>query len=465
MIFQRVGFEGRSAWLAAALSLAGCAPERPPAEEQSELGTVSFPTSCSAEARPGFERAVALLHHMSYPESRRAFEVVSTLDPDCAMARWGVAMTLFQPLWPTRPTEDDLRRGWAEVSAANAMPATDRERLFIAAAEAFFRPGDRDYWSRIVAWEAASRSAYEALPDDPAATVLWALSHLATAPATGGTEHQDTAAAVLLRVLAEHRDHPGAVHYTVHANDVAGRERESSQVVRSYLEIAPRNPHALHMPTHIFIRLGAWEDVIEWNLAAAEAALEHPAGDAGQWVWDEFPHALEYLVYAHLQRGDDAAAESAMLRLQGTSDLQPSFKTAFNLASIPVRYALERRAWAEAASLPSRPAERALPWDLYPWPEAISWFGRGLGSARLGDREAAEQAERRIDALREVAGRAGEDLFRRQIEILRLELAAWVAHAGGRASEALELMRAAVTLEAETPKHAVTPAPTLPALE
>jgi tetratricopeptide (TPR) repeat protein len=342
--------------------------------------------------------------------------------------------------------------------------ATDREKMFIAMAAAFFDPSGSDYWSRINRWESAARDLFRAYPADLDAAAFYCLAHLATSPPGGGTTHQDSVAKILAGILARQPAHPGAVHYLIHANDAAGREHESLDVVGRYAEIAPHNPHALHMPTHIFVRLGNWPAVIEGNLKAADAALEHPAGDQHQWVWDEFPHALEYLIYAALQRGDDSTAYNATLRLQSTPSLEPSFKTAFHLSSIPARYALERQAWAEAARLQPRPVE-GLEWDRFPWPEAITWYARGLGAVRSGNPVDAALAERRLTELRGVAEQAGETLFARNIEILRLQVAAWLAHANGSVTEALEQMRAAVTLEAETPKHAVTPAPTLPASE
>jgi tetratricopeptide (TPR) repeat protein len=450
--------------LAAGVVASSCASE-PPAAETNDLGTVDFRVSCEG-SEDAFDRAVALLHHMTYPQAREAFEEIAESAPDCAIAHWGIASTLFQPLWPNRPTEADLARGWQEVQRAKELGApTARERGFIDVAEAFFDPAAGDYWARIGRWEAAARDLHARFPDDHEAAVYYALAHLAAAPASGGTEHQDAAAEILGRVLAKQPMHPGAVHYTIHANDVAGREAKSPEVVRRYLEIAPHNPHALHMPTHIFTRRGEWADVIEWNRQAAEAALEHPAGDEGQWVWDEFPHALEYLVYAHLQRGDDAAALEAMRRLENTQKLQPSLKTAFNLSSIPVRYALERKAWSEAAGLPARPGATALPWDRFPWPEAVTWYARGVGAIRSGNPDGGVEAEARLNVLRGVAEQAGEELFARQIEVLRLQVAAWLAHSGGDDGRAVQLMRAAANLEAATPKHAVTPAPTLPALE
>jgi tetratricopeptide (TPR) repeat protein len=428
---------------------------------------VDFPVSCSEDARTELERAIALLHHMTYPQAREAFETVAQIDPRCAMAHWGIAMTLFQPLWPTRPGSEDLRRGWEAVQSARALaPPTERERLFVDAAAAFFQePASADYWSRIRRWETAMETLHAAYPEDPEATTFYALAHLAAAPPGElSPERTERAAQLLLGVYEGNPDHPGAMHYLVHANDAPGRERESLDIVRRYQTVAPHNPHALHMPTHIFTRLGDWDAVIAGNLRAAEAALEHPAGSDGELVWDEFPHAIEYLVYACLQKGSDEAAAAHLQRLLATSRLQPTFKTAFHLASTQARYAVERRAWAEAAQLiPRRPA--TLDWDRFTWPEAVTWLARGLGAARLGDLAEARRAGARLAELEEATSAMGEDLFARQIAILGLEVDAWVAHLQGDGDAAVELMGRAVALEASTPKHAVTPAPTLPASE
>jgi tetratricopeptide (TPR) repeat protein len=431
------------------------------------LGTVDFPISCSEPAQVEFNRAVALLHHMTYPQAREAFERVTTTDPQCAMARWGIAMTLFQPLWPTRPKPDALERGWELVQQARALhPPTERERLFVAAAEAFFlKPASSDYWLRIRRWAAATALVHASFPDDAEAAAFHALALLATARSdTISRTNADQAAEILLRLYARNPDHPGAMHYLVHANDVPGRERESLDITRRYEGVAPQNPHALHMPTHIYTRLGEWNPVIEGNLRAADAALEYPAGDHGEFVWDEFPHAIEYLVYGYLQKGSDSDAAAQLTRLRATARLEPSFKTAFHLASIPARYALERRAWNEAALIvPREPA--TLDWDRFAWPEAISRFARGLGAAHLGDVKGAGAAVERLDTLEAVTRRAGEELFARNIRVLRLELDGWLAHAEGRRESSVALMQEAVELEAATPKHAVTPGPTLPAPE
>ncbi|MEO8306528.1 MAG: hypothetical protein ABI616_00635 [Pseudomonadota bacterium] len=430
------------------------------------MGSVDFPVSCSAQAQVQFNQAVALLHHMTYPQAREAFKQVAATDPNCSMAQWGIAMTLFQPLWPTRPRPAELQQGWEAVQRAQALQATPRERLFMAAAQAFFlEPASSDYWLRIRRWEQASANLYIAFPDDPEAGAFYALALLATAPSdTISREHSDRAAEILLRIYERNPDHPGAMHYLVHANDVPGRERESLEITRKYEAVAPDNPHALHMPTHIYTRLGDWNAVIQGNLRAAQAALEYPAGDKGQFVWDEFPHAIEYLIYAFLQQGSDVQASMQLQRLRNTANLEPTFKTAFHLASTQSRYALERHAWAEAAAIvPREPA--ALDWDRFAWPEAIAWFAHGIGALHTGKSDAAKRADERLAQLEATTRKSGEDLFARNIRVLHLELGAWVAQGQGQPTSSLALMREAAELERTTPKHAVTPGPTLPADE
>jgi tetratricopeptide (TPR) repeat protein len=441
--------------------------KRPAADPAGHPGTVNFPISCSPPAQREFNRAVALLHHMTYPQARQAFQHVATTDPRCAMAQWGVAMTLFQPLWPTRPDSATRARGWDAVRQAWALvPPTRRESLFVAATDTFFRdPRSTDYWQRIGRWKEASGEVHSAFPDDAEATAFYALSLLATAPSnTAAPENFREAADLLLALYRQNPDHPGAMHYLVHANDAPGRESLSIDVTHKYEQAAPHNPHALHMPTHIYTRLGDWDGVIRGNLLAADAALQYPAGDKGEYVWDEFPHAIEYLVYAYLQQGKDDSAAVQLERLRTTARLEPSFKTAFHLSSTSARYALERRDWEAAALIePRQPA--ALDWDHFAWPEAISQFARGLGAAHLGRLKEAQARAARLAQLDSAMTKAGEDLFARNIRLLQLELSAWIAEGEGKRAVSRTLMQQAVDLEGATPKHAVTPGPTLPATE
>ena len=309
------------------------------------------------------------------------------------------------------------------------------------------------------------QQAYASFPDDDEVATFYALAHLATTPSDSiSRAHADRAADILLSVYQRNPDHPGARHYLVHANDVPGRERQLLEITRKYDSLAPDNPHALHMPTHIYVRLGDWDGVIRGNQLAAEAALRFPAGDRGEFVWDEFPHAIEYLVYAYLQQGADDRASAQVERLLQAGRLQPTFKTAYHLASTRARYALEREAWGEAARIvPREPAD--LAWDRFAWPEAIAQFARGLGAAHLGEMAEARAAAARLDQLQRGTEDAGEVLFARNIHILQLELNAWLAHLDGQGARSLELMQEAAEVEVSTPKHAVTPGPTLPAYE
>jgi tetratricopeptide (TPR) repeat protein len=435
-------------------------------QREQALGKLSFPISCSAPAQAMFDRGIALLHHMTYQQARETFRRVTTLDPRCAMAHWGIAMTLFQPLWPTRPGPNELRLGREAIETARRLePPTERERLFVEAAGAFFTADSLDYWDRIRRWERAMQTVHAALPQDAEATAFYALAHLATAPSDAGARaYFDRAAELLVGIYETNPEHPGAMHYIVHANDAAGRERELPEIVRKYDASAPGNPHALHMPTHISTRLGDWDAVVRGNLRAAEAALAFPAGDQGQFVWDEFPHAIEYLLYAYLQQGADSLAARQLARLHDTKRLEPTFKTAFTLASTRARYALERRDWREAATLMPRDPG-TLPWDRFKWAEAVTWFARGLGAAHERDLAKARTAATRLAELEAGATQAGESLFGRQIRVLRLTVDAWLAHASSNRDSSVTLMREAAALEESTPKHAVTPAPTLPASE
>lgn len=430
------------------------------------LGRISFDPGCLPSVREEFERGIALLHHMTYPAAHAAFGRVVEQDESCALGYWGMAMTLFQPLWPNRPTASDLERGWELIRVGRSHVEGTMETLFIQAAEAFFDPsGSPDYWTRIGRWADATHVLYEAYPTMLDVMALEGLATLAAATLEGeAAESHARAAGVLSEVLAVEPTHPGGVHYTIHANDFVGRADLALDVVRRYGEIAPENPHALHMPTHIFVRLGFWDEVIDWNRRAASAALAQPAGPNGEYVWDEYPHAIEYLTYAQLQRGDDRAALRSIDEMRDTPDLQPTFKTAFHLSSTRARYALERRDWSEAVELPVRTPED-LEWERFPWPEAITWFARGLGAAHLDDLDVAGESLQHLVQLRDVARRSGEEVYAGPIEILRLELSSWMALAGGQSQLAIESMLEAAELERRIPKHPVTPGAILPAGE
>lgn len=430
--------------------------------QETELGAVNFNASCSTQE---FDHALAFFHHMQYEESRAAFERIVGTDPECGMAHWGIAMTLFQPLWPTRPGPEALRRGWEEVQKAQDLgTGSDRDANLLSAAEAFFRdPEMADWWTRIRSWSEAMDRAYRESPEDMETAALYALSQLAAGQvAPNRLAYHSRAAEVLLSLYEREPTHPGAIHYTIQANDVDTRATKSLEVVRSYAEIAPAVPHALHMPTHIFVRLGEWPDVIDWNRKAADAALRFPAPDG---ISNHYAHALDYLVYAYLQRGEDAQALAVIEEISAKDEpFQGTFTSAFHLAAMPARYAVERRAWSEALALTPR-TPTSVKWDRFWWAESVSWFARGLGAAHTGDASEAERSDRRMGELRNAARAGGEEGFANYIEIDRLLLAAWRAHVARESQLALDLVGSAVQLESRTQKHPVTPGALWPSQE
>ncbi len=438
--------------------------EEPHEPELDELGEVAFQVTCEDEVRRDFDRAVALVHHMMYAEAQSVFQEISQTDAQCAMAHWGIAKTLFQPMWPSRPGVSERERGWEHVQTARELgPGSEHEAALLDAAAAFFQDPEVDeYWPRIERWASAMEEAYQAHPDDNEVAAFYGLAVMARGQTTDDpVGHNAQAAEILAQILEREPLHPGAIHYTIHADDVTGRASENLEVVDRYSEIAPQTPHALHMPSHIHVRLGNWPEVIEWNRQSAEAALRHPVGDA---VSFHYIHALDYKLYGHLQRGNDEQARAVLDDALSTGPYQEDFNSAFHLAIMPARFAVERRAWDEAAELEPR-EPNYLEWDRYFWPEALSWYARGLGAVHTGDLEEAQRAEARMVELRDAASEAGEAAFSTYIEVDRLILSGRISHAQGDSDRAVALTREAAELEQTVEKHPITPGALLPPYE
>ncbi len=375
------------------------------------------------------------------------------------MAHWGVAMTYFHPLWG--PMNDAALESGREALARahEAGVGSDRERVLLAATDALMEEGEISWWDRLDAWHEQMERAYAEHEDDEDVASLYALSQLAagqTAEDRGAVNER--AANVLLAVHERKPTHPGAIHYTIHANDVSGRADKSQDVVRNYNQIAPDVPHALHMPTHIYVRTGDWPEVIDWNRRSADAALDYPAGDRESLHW---VHALDYLAYAYLQQAADDAAESVLDEMNEGRQIQEDFATAYHVAAIPARYAVERRDWSAAAELQPRTPDY-VDWDASPWAEALTWFARGLGAVGTDDMEGATAAEARMAELRDRAEAAGQQDHATYIEIDRLILEGIIAHAQDDGDEAVRLIREAADLESSIQKHPVTPGSILP---
>ncbi|MEP7339104.1 MAG: hypothetical protein ABI977_15315 [Acidobacteriota bacterium] len=432
-----------------------------------KLGRVHFPISCGAQAQQQFTRALALLHSFQYVESEQAFAEIAARQPQCAMANWGVAMSNYHPLW-TPPTPAELKKGWEAVEKAKAATArTQRERDYIAAIETLYKDADKlGHYPRAQSYAAAMERLYLRYPQDHEAAVFYALALNGTAPASDkNLANRQKAARILYRVWPREPDHPGIAHYLIHSYDYPSLARLALPAARRYAKVAPSSAHALHMPSHIFTRLGMWQDSIQSNLASAATARKNVAktqpGAASQ---DEL-HALDYLMYAYLQGAQDEKAKGILDQAQANSAVnQVVFQAAYAWTAIPARFALERRQWNDAASLALRPAN--FPWDRFRFAEANIHFARALGAAHNGDVAAARQEVGQLAAIQKTLSevKGGYD-WAMQVEIQRRAAAAWLAHAEGKNDEAIQLLRAAAELEDSTDKHPVTPGAILPARE
>jgi hypothetical protein len=422
-----------------------------------ELGQVHFPVACSADVQQEFARAVALLHSFAFDPSAKAFAAVAQQDPSCGMAHWGVAMArLGNPFnWPLGLQA--IQEGWAAVEKAKAAGGkTAREQAYIAAIEVFYQDAEKiDHRTRALAYERAMEQLSRQYPDDREAAIFYALALNATALPTDKTyANQLKAAEILERIFAEQPNHPGVAHYLIHSYDYPPIADRGLSAARRYANIAPSAPHALHMPSHIFTRLGIWQESIDSNRASAASTKSHR----------EKLHAMDYMEYAYLQRAQDQAAKRVLDDMNALEKINVEhFVSAYALAAIPSRYAVERRQWAEAAALTLPRSD--FPWKRFPQSEAVLVFARALGAARSGDVDAARKDLTRLQELRAALAEAKLGYWQEQVDIQHQEVAAWMARAEGKHQEALQVMRAAADREGATEKATVTPGPIIPARE
>ncbi len=427
------------------------------------LGAVRLTHSCSDNAATQLGRGLALLHHMTYEEARDAFASATEVDPDCAMGYWGQAMTFVHPLWSDPPSEGEFERGRALLQEARERAETDRVSAYVDAVAGYYEAGQGDSERpNLVGFARGWRAYHEKYPNDPEGTAFYALAQLGTVDPSDKTfSVQRAAGAMAKSVLDQIPNHPGGHHYVIHAYDNPELKSKAVEVARSYGDIAPDVPHALHMPTHTFTRLGLWDESIEYNRRSADAALKHPVGEATSL---HYFHALDYLAYAHLQKAQDDQALEVLAELEAVEPpYQPHVASAYAFAAIPARIALERHDWAAAADLEPREPE-AYPWDNAPAMVAITYFARALGAARSGQ---FEQARQDLDVLADLEMRvsAASPYWGTQVEIQRLSAQAWLQFEQGSRDQGLETMRSAAQMEAETEKHPVTPGEVLPARE
>jgi tetratricopeptide (TPR) repeat protein len=422
-------------------------PAAPSPDEK--LGTVSFAVSCSPAVQSGFNRGVALLHDFWYEEVGPQFEQIAKADPSCAMAHWALAIGQFHQIWD-RPDESTMKSGWEEIKKAQSLDAkTEREREYIAALAAFYKPGKQDYMARVTAYSDAMGALYKHYPDDVDAGAFYALSQLASgAPNDTSLTQNRKAMVVLAPLFAKYPDNPGLVHYIIHACDNPAMAQDGLAAAERYGVIAASGPHAVHMSGHIFARLGMWPEDIESQLGSIKASEAAEArGESG--IMDE-PHSYDFLMYAYLQSGQDANAKgvlkkmpSVLERLGAVSDMQymagmvPYYQSEF-----PVIYALEIRDWQAASTLKA-------PAGAPPQVEIQTWWARAIGDGHLHHAEQAQADLAKYDALMAEVKKGGHAYVADSTgaQIGRNEIAGWAAFAAGQRDEALKQMRAAADLQ------------------
>jgi tetratricopeptide (TPR) repeat protein len=442
---------------------------------------VNFPITCPPEVQSDFSRGVALLHSFFYEEARRVFTSVAERDPKCAMAQWGIAMTWWHPIW-TPPTPDEMRAGKAAIEKAMALSGgTDRERGFITALNVYYNTpdsssagsvgqschgpvGPRD---RVVAYEKAMRQLRDKYPDDFEAQIFYAFAVLGVGYATpndASLSKQLEAAAMLEKLWKQNPNHPGVVHYLIHCYDYPALAQRGLPAAQSYASIAPWVPHALHMPSHIFTRLGMWEESVAANQASADASRAYAAMRHRDATEAEELHALDYMAYSYLQEARDTEAKKIVDLAAKVRKTNPEleFSAAYALAAIPTRYAFERNDWAAAATLdiPKLPH-----WSSFPFMEALIEYGHALGRAHTGDLDGARKAIVRMQQLRDATKDPKFDYFKSHLDLQIQAASAWVTAGEGKKKEAIEMLRKTAEAEDILGKHPVSPGAFVPTRE
>ena len=430
-----------------------------------KLGTVHFATSCNEVAQKEFNRAVALLHSFQFSRAIEGFNAVLGEDATCGIAYWGTALSDWSNPFATGMKDtSQLQTGRESAERGKTVGAkTERERAYLGAVGKLYSDYEgTPQRARLIAYRDAMGEVVAKYPEDHEAQIFYALAIAASEdPADKTYAGRLKAGAILEKLFEQEPAHPGLAHYIIHTYDVPALAGRALVAARRYSKIAPDAPHALHMPSHTFTRTGYWQDSIDSNIAAAAAARRE-----GQTA--EELHASDYEIYAYLQTGQDEAARrivDSLPEIASRFDPKAVISGAgspstgyFALAAIPARYALERRAWKQAAQL----TQLETP---FPHTEAMTWFARGLGAGQLGQAQAARESVAALKQIRERLLKAGENYWAQQVEIEELEVGAWAALAEGKKEEALRQMKSAAGLEDGTEKSAVTPGPLAPARE
>src|SRR6266496_2294238 len=431
-----------------------------------EVGTVAFMISGEEKVKREFNFATALLHSFEYEEAEKAFAKIIEENPGCAMAYWGVAMCNYHPLW-TPPTEDEIKKGVKAIEIARSInQKTKRESDYIEAMFVFYKDWDKvDHHTRAIRYEKAMEELYKNYPDDKEAAVFYALALDASAdPADKSFANQKRAGKILNAIYPDEPNHPGIIHYIIHTYDYPELAALALPAARKYASVAPSSAHAQHMPSHIFTRLGLWDECIQSNLVSTSSAKCYAEGAGIKGHWDEELHGMDYLVYAYLQKGENKLAKKQCDYLKTINEVYPvNFKVAYAFAAIPSRYVLENKIWKEAASLKIHPAD--FPWEKFPWQKAIIHFTRVLGDVHMNQLDSARKELKVLNNLRNELLDQKDSYKANEVDIQIKTSEAWILFKEGKHNEALTLMNVAADIEDKTEKHPVTPGEVLPARE
>lgn len=430
-----------------------------------EVGTVKFTVSGGEKVEKDFNFATALLHSFEYEDAEKVFAKIIEEEPNCAMAYWGVAMSNFHPLW-TPPEEFELKKGLKALEIGKSISKkTERELDYIEALSVFYSEWDKtNHRTRCTRYEKAMESLYKKYPDDMEAAIFYALSLNGSAdPSDQSFTNQKKAGDILNGVYKNDPNHPGLIHYIIHTYDSPGLAHLALPAARKYASIAPASAHAQHMPSHIFTRLGLWDEAVQSNIASVESAKCYAESAGIKGHWDEELHGLDYLVYAYLQKGDTKLVKQQIDYFHTITDVSPvNFKVAYAFASIPARNVLENRMWKEATSLTINPN---LQWEKFPWQKAIIHFARCLGAAHTKQLDLAKAEWNELNRLHDELLKKKETYQANQVDIQLKASQAWIQMKEGKNKEALANMNLSADMEDKTEKHPVTPGEVLPARE
>ena len=435
-----------------------------------QFGEVSFSLDCSYEVRETFDLAISLLHSFEYAEAEKAFVNVIDMDPECAMAYWGVTMSIYHDLWAP-PSEKELKKGLQLLKITETLPKSEITAQYIDAISVFYKDSEnKDHNTRELLYTKKMEALYEANKDDAEATVFYALALTSSADPNDKTyKNQKKAGALLEKLFVENPNHPGIAHYIIHTYDYPELAQIGLSSARRYAEIAPASAHAQHMPSHIFTRLGLWQESINTNINSTSSAICYAESVNPQANWTQEIHAVDYLVYAYLQMGDNKNAIEQMQEMKAVKTVFPKdhFASTYALTAIPVRIALENKQWREATLLDLPKLE--FPWEKLSWEKAILHFGKALGYSHLKDIKSAEAELQILQGLRQNLLDSKDNYartYKADQVLIQIHVAtAWIELAKGNKSEALSLMKLAAKMESETSKHPVTPGEVLPADE